>query len=257
MENQELFHLQNKYKQKEKDSLQEAHIPDDCYLCVRLDGFNSTKQYLKDVVINQVYTKCLSDAHFKVFRAFRHHLNKQFTSSIVCSYMANDEISIILNKNNDNYDKRIMKICTLLCGALSSAMTIQMHTETSEFKFTSFDARPIILASRKEIVEYLRSRYLISKKYAYWKILRLNEFEGVYEDNIKNNIDNAVKFSNEYGYNSDALKVISTYKFFLPQKNLKPNYWTIEVDDKSMSIDDLKNSINEYLGYLHQVPRSA
>ena len=107
---EELEVLEKKYKKREEESLILSAIPDDNYLCIRLDGFKATKTHLKDVIVNDKFTKCLSDAHYQLFCSFRHLLNREYTSSIVCSFMANDEISIVLNKDNNNEDyKRIIK----------------------------------------------------------------------------------------------------------------------------------------------------
>jgi tRNA(His) 5'-end guanylyltransferase len=252
---EELERLQEKYKKREEESLILSTIPDDNYLCIRLDGFKATKTHLKDVLVNDKFTKCLSDGHYQLFCSFRHLLNREYTSSIVCSFMANDEISIVLNKDNNNEDyKRIMKLCTLFAGVLSSAVTPSLNENKSHVSIEAFDARPLIL-SKYEISEYIRSRYLISKRYAYWKPLRLNNVKCVYDDSIKGNIDNSMRLAKENNLLLDVEKIISTYKFFLPEENNKPNYKAFNIDDKNMDLDNLKARIDRYLNYLHSTKR--
>lgn len=104
-------------------------MPDGKYMCIRLDGFNATKKILKDKLTNSAFNTALGEAHKNVFWSFRHHLNLHYTSSIVCSFIANDEVSIILNKDNDNYDNRVIKLCSLFSGVLSSAMSLKINTK--------------------------------------------------------------------------------------------------------------------------------
>lgn len=121
-------------------------------------------------------------AYQQLFYSFRHFLNRQYTSSIVGAFIANDEVSIILNKDNDNFNRRIMKLCTLFAGVMSSACT-QAFNEREELAgkldIVAFDARPMILDSANEITEYIRTRYLISNRYAFWKVLRLADIPNV------------------------------------------------------------------------------
>ncbi|MEK7991179.1 MAG: tRNA(His) guanylyltransferase Thg1 family protein [Thiotrichaceae bacterium] len=256
MSQKELEYLQEKYKQREEDSLLKK-IPDEAYLCIRLDGFHATKNHLKNVVTNKNFTNGLSNAHYKLFCSFRHYLNRDYTSSIVSSFMANDEISIILNKDNDNYDKRIMKLCTLFSGVLSSAATLDLNKKNKkDVGIVAFDSRPILLYSIDEISEYVRSRYLISKRYAYWKVLRLNNIPEVNEDYIKKSIDNSMNLAKENNLLKDAQKIISSYKFFLPEQTIKPNYKTFVTNDKNMAIDEIKTMLGSYLEYLHSTKRT-
>lgn len=209
----ELDNFDRLFKKLEINSLTVENLPENKYLCVRLDGFKATKQHLKDVLINENFNDNLYKSYNDLFKTFKKYYIKDYTSSIVCSFIVNDEISIILNKDNVSEAKRIMKICTLFSGALSANMTSNLN------KPIFFDARPLIL-SRNEIPKYIRYRYLISKRYAYWKVLRLNNFPGVYEDRIKANLDNSVLSVREIKKEGDAKKILSTMRLFLTEKKL-------------------------------------
>jgi hypothetical protein len=136
-----------------------------------------------------------------------------------------------------------MKLCTLFAGVLSASVTNQVNSKHEDkLIMIAFDARPLIL-TKDEINEYVSYRYLLSKRYAYWKVLRLNNSKDVYEEYIKGNIDNCIKKTREIGKEYDALKIISTYKFFVTEKKHAPKYVKHPINDKTM--------LEDYLQYLH------
>jgi len=248
----ELVTLTSKYKQNEKDSLSISSLPDDKYLCIRMDGFKATKKYLKDVLINERFHTCMYKANNKLFNSFKHYLTNEYSSSIVCSLVVNDEISIILNKDNNSDDaKKIMKLCTLFSGVLSSSMTLHLNKHTKMQEIIAFDARPLVL-NKTEISEYIRYRYLIGKRYAYWKVLRLHNVGKWKEDSIKTNIINCINIVKENGLEADALTIMSTFKFYLPTKESSPQYSKDCLTDKNMNENILDNLIKSYLNYLHK-----
>ncbi len=242
----ELDNLNKLFKELETESLTISNLPENKYLCIRLDGFKATKQYLKDVLINKNFNKNLHTSYNYLFNSFKKYFTNKYTSSIVCAFIVNDELSIILNKDNVNDAKRIMKVCTLFSGALSANMTTHLNKNETIF----FDARPLIL-SKDEISKYIRYRYLISKRYSYWKVLRLNKFPNVFEDKIKGSLDNSVLGVKEIKKENDAEKIISTMRFFLTEKKINPSYYNISVNEKNMSLNNIESVINNYLNYLH------
>lgn len=254
MQQTELVELENKYKKREDESLEEVLIPEGKYLAIRLDGFKGSKRYLKDHMVNQRYNNCLRITNDAIFKSFRHYLNQNYSSSIVCSYIVNDEISIILNKDNDHkYAKRIMKLCSLFAGSASSTFSLRYNTKNKKDSFV-FDARPILL-DEDEITEYIRHRYLFSVRYAYWKALRLDGVPNANDDDIFGNIDNAISLAIENNLKEEAEQLTSTYGFYMPEKALKPEYVSIEVNNQNMSSEKLHSTIQDYLTYLHSTPR--
>ncbi|MFV7791795.1 hypothetical protein ACNO6Z_13230, partial [Aliarcobacter lanthieri] len=75
-------------------------------------------------------------------------------------------------------------------------------TQSYKHKNIFFAARPLIL-TENEISQYIRYRFLISTRYAYWKMLRLNKYPNVCEDEIKKNIDNSIQAVEEINKNED------------------------------------------------------
>jgi len=254
MEQTELMELATKYKERENSSLSEVLIPDGKYLCIRLDGFKGSKRYLKDKMVNLKFSNTLKYTNDSIFKSFRHYLIQNYSSAIVCSYVVNDEISIILNKNNNHKDaKRIMKLCTLFAGLASSTFSLKFNKKNKTDSFV-FDARPILL-DEDEISEYIRHRYLFSIRYAYWKALRLAEVPNANDDDIKGNIDNAIELAIDNDLKEKSEEAISTYGFYLPQQALKPEYLAIEINKQNMSQDNLDQYISNYLNYLHSTQR--
>jgi len=247
----ELTYLQTKFQELESSSLHISIVPENKYLCIRLDGFKATKNYLKDVLINEKFNQDLSKGYEDLFYSFRNYLTREYTSSIVCAFIVNDEISVVLNKDNSEDGKKVMKLCTLFTGVLSASVTNQVNTKNkNKPKIIAFDARPLIL-TKAEITEYVRYRYLLSKRYAYWKVLRLNNTKDVYEDSLKKNLDNAIQKIREIGKEDDALKIISTYKFFVTEKKDTPKYKKYSISDMTMFTDSLNTIFEDYLAYLH------
>lgn len=254
MQQTELVELENKFKTREIESLGEPLIPDDKYLAIRLDMFKGSKRYLKDQMENKKFSNSLKFTNNATFKSFQHYLIQNYSSSIVCSYIVNDEISIILNKDNDHKDaKRIMKLCTLFAGSASSTFSLSHNKKNKKDSFV-FDARPILL-DENEIVEYIRHRYLYSVRYAYWKALRLEGIPNANDEEIMKNIDNSIELAIENDLKEKAEKAISLYGFYIPEKALKPEYTSIEVNDQNMSSENLHSSIQDYLRYLHLTPR--
>lgn len=242
----ELTELNKMFKRLEKEALIMANLPENKYLCIRLDGFKATKNHLKDVLINEDFNNSFYKSYKDIFNSFKNYFTKEYTSSIVCSLIVNDEMSIILNKDNVNDAERIMKMCTLFSGALSANMTNHLGENAIIF----FDARPLIL-SKDEISKYIRYRYLIAKRYIYWKVLRLNNFDGVYEDKIKKNLDNSILSVKKIGKEDDAKEIINTMKLFLTNEEINPSYSAIDINEDNMSLNNVETRINKYLEYLH------
>lgn len=255
MYQQELAQLEHKYKERETASLQHQQVPEQQYLCIRMDGFHLTKKFLKDMLVNHAFNEALQETHQSLFCAFRHFLNKQFTSSIVCSFIANDEVSVVLNKDNDNFNRRIMKLCSLFSGVVSSAMTTELQKRIPVKSIVAFDARPILLNDKQEVVEYVRSRYLIANRYAYWKALRLNKVDNIYDPIIMADIDRLKSLAAQHKLLDKAKKIRAGFKLYIPEQTKKPKTIDLSAHDQSMSQANLQHQLSDYLSYLHNEMR--
>ena len=239
----ELLDLDDYFKDIEHKSLTVSEVPKDKYLCIRIDGFKATKNFLKDVLVNEEFNNCLNDSYKKFFQSFKKYFGRNKHSAIICCFIVNDEISIILNKNLENNGNRIMKTSTLLSSFFGSYMT-KRHNDKNIF----FDARPLIL-EEGEISKYIRYRFLISKRYAYWKVLRLNKYPNVYEDEIKKNLHTSILAVKEINKINEAEKIIDTFKFLVT--NVKENtlFNRILMNNKDFLLSEINTIIMNYLDY--------
>ena len=239
----ELTELDTYFKDIENKSLSIVQVPENKYLCIRIDGFKATRNFLKDILVNEEFNNNLNSSYKKFFQSFKKYFGKDKQSSIICSFIVNDEVSIILNKNLDNDGNRVMKVSTLISSFFGSHMT-----QSYEDKNIFFDARPLIL-EENEISQYIRYRFLISKRYAYWKVLRLNKYHNVYEDKIKKNLDNSIQAVEEINKNEDVDKILSTFKFLVTDAKEDPKFSENPKKNKKYLLNDIHTIIMNYLNY--------
>lgn len=248
----ELDSLTKKFKSRENESLETVLIPDNKYLIIRLDGFKTSRNLLKDVVVNKEFHEAFHEAVLTVYFSFRNYLTRKYSTSIINEVMFNDEISFVLNKNNEHEDaKRIMKLCSLFSGMLSAAFTQNFIKNNDTRNIFSFDARPIIV-SKDEISKYIRYRYLVAIRYAYWKILRLNNVDDCYEDYIKHNIDKCIELCMKYKFNSIAKKILLTYQMYSPEKTRKPRFIVHKTENLNMEKSKIDSKIEVILEYINK-----
>lgn len=85
------------------------------------------------------------------------------------AYVASDEISILIDKEDVNFHRKIQKWITLFAGSASAAFSIEMGSPAS------FDARVSQLPSIEAIVDYFRWRQFDCRRnaltnYCYWTL---------------------------------------------------------------------------------------
>jgi len=250
--NKELETLFEKFKRIEHESLKIDMVPDNKFLVVRLDGFKVTKNYLKDVIVNEKLTNAMNCSINELFKRFRTYFTNEYSSSIIGTFYANDEVSIVLsnkmNLSKDTYGrnleiKRVMKICTIFAGAISSFITKNMDEPLY------FDGRPIIL-SQNELGEYIYSRQLVAIRYAYWKILRLNNIKGWEKDFYKKNLLNSKNKVKDIGKFLDANEIINSYSYNLIDNNIKPSLVSYHLFNKYNNSDEIQKSIDEKINQI-------
>jgi tRNA(His) 5'-end guanylyltransferase len=216
----ELQCLLESFALRENEALQLPEIPDDAYLGVRLDGIRHSKMFLKDHLENDDYNAIMRDSIHSLHAKMKTIFAKEYPENFVCACSFTDEVSfVLLNRiSNERYKKRTMKICTSLCGGLSSAMTRKaIYSKSKRFRdILSFDARPIYLSNINDIVAYIRHRYLLASRQAFWKVLRLRDYPGWETDEIKKNYDNARAIVEEKGWADEAETIRKSFRIYLP-----------------------------------------
>ncbi|MCJ8344972.1 hypothetical protein MJH12_05490 [bacterium] len=228
----------SKFRQIEEYSSTKTKVSQDQYLCIRFDGYAASKRYLKHALSNNKYSKSLLSSFEEFDSYFKSKFNKQFIKEFVCSYIVNDEISIVVKCHSEF---SLFKLCTIFAGVLSSVFTKNFGNGIQVF-----DARPILLDSKEDIFHYLRNRYLVSKRYALCKVLRMNSLipsdeNGVYDPSIWKNIDNATRLINQNNLVNQVEVAMSAYT--LIHSSNKQNK-IVKVNDFSMSLKSLKELIN-------------
>lgn len=192
LDNDTLTSLDKYFKAIEEKSQTKLSIPENYFLVVRLDAFHATKKYLKDSLENKKFRDNFSNAINMTVGGINTLLKSKLSKIFVCAFSVNDEVSIVLNGSlEETGERRLFKICTLLSSVLS--VNFKPIREKTEKVF--FDARPLLLQNVDDVCDYLKYRYLLSIRYGYWKVLRLqsNFFSGidVNHNDIKCNLDNA------------------------------------------------------------------
>ena len=220
-----------KYKKMESNALLMTNSSVDTYLCIRADGVKSSKRHLKDVITNKIFNDSFNNAINSVY-----HLNKYQTYRVnynffFCAFSASDEVSFIINKGNNYYENRILKICTILSSILSSAMTIDFELMTRKQEnreidkkkrypdIMAFDARPIILNDILDVKEYIHYRWLIACRNAACKVLRLKSElsqKEIYDDELNNNLDLLLKKVNDLGFIEDYKEAVDSFCLYIP-----------------------------------------
>lgn len=239
----ELSELNNYFKNIEDKSLSIVEVPENQYLCIRIDGFKATKNFLKDILVNEKFNDYLNNSYTKFFQSFKKYFGREKHSSIICCFIVNDEISIILNKNLENDGNRVMKISTLVSSFFGSYMT-QNYIDKNIF----FDARPLIL-KEDEISKYIRYRFLISKRYAYWKVLRLNNYPNVYEDKTKKDIDTCIQEVKKINKINEAEEIINTFSFLVTNIKENTSFSKQLKNNKFFLLNDINTILMNYLNY--------
>jgi len=244
----ELIELYTKYKNREEKSLEYITIPEGKYLCIRMDGFKASKNFLKDVVVNKKFNEAMVAGYSDLYYSFRHYLTRDLESAIIGSLIINDELSIILNKENDADDyKRIMKMSTLFAGMMASK-TYMPGAKSKGRKYIAFDARPILL-SEDEIPEYFRHRYLTGVRYAHWKVLRLDKFIDPNNQEIKHNIDEAMKLTKQFDIENKAQRVIASYGLYMAEQSKRPAFTKLGTTENTMSLEQLKSKVETSIDF--------
>lgn len=217
----ELDSLFDEFKAREKEALKEPLIPEDKYLCVRLDGIRHSKGFLKDHLGNKAYHNVIRKSVQSVHRMMHRLFDKSYAENIVCACSFSDEVSfILLNKiTNQRYGRRAMKICTTFSGNMSASMTFEANKSQSKriSGILAFDARPIYLNDINDIVSYVRHRYLLASHQAFWKVLHLREYPGWRTDEIMRDYDHARAIVKNNNWTKEAEKTRKNFRIYLPQ----------------------------------------
>ena len=217
--------LSTRFAAIESNSEREHACPLGQYPVFRLDGIKASKQHLKDHFIHERFNEALGRAVDTTYYLFRNWGPKEAGNFFLCVTSFSDEVSFVLGNGGNYYDNRIMKIATVLAGTLSGAMTAAFHPraggkrETFRIEVAAFDARPLILADRAAVDDYLEYRWLVSYRNALSKALRLEKRVSdadLYETDLKNDLQRLAQLVDEHGLCRQVRTILSTYTLYVP-----------------------------------------
>jgi hypothetical protein len=231
MESKETLDLYDEFKRQEQEAEELALFPEGAFPCIRLDGHRHSKIFLKNHLLNQKYSSLARKSAVGLFKTIRTLFDRELKGNVVCFLTYSDEVSFILvpSFKNERFGRRIMKICTMMAGSLSSLITSHMRREASDLltkdwqadgsnkwtpQIVSYDARPICLADEDAVVRYIRHRYLLAKRNAYWKVLNLRKHHVAHDSEKKNDLDLLMDIVVMNGWEGEAKRLLETFTMF-------------------------------------------
>lgn len=181
-ERAELEELSREFEGLEAASLSMTRVEAPQRLIVRCDGVKLSKRFLKDALKNPRFDDALRRSVCSVFAVLGRMIPRGAPLLIQRVLILSDEVSFVLSTGDNYYNRRVMKLTTLLGGTLSSAMTGQFefprlkrrrkrHSDAYP-ELICFDARPIVVEG-DELERYLRWRWLLFLRNEMSKVLRL------------------------------------------------------------------------------------
>lgn len=178
----ELLALHDRFTRVEAESLVPT-VGDGQPLVVRLDGVKASKRHLKDVLRNAAFADALAEAIQVTYRLWRDWAPEEHRPYLLAALALSDEVSFLVNQGPNYYARRVLKICTTLCGTLSAAATIAFARRAGGRRrskgdrrretIIAFDARPILVRDSGAVSDYCRWRQLLACRNAMARALRL------------------------------------------------------------------------------------
>ena len=234
------------FKQIEDHSLTQSNCPVGQYLCVRLDGIKVSKRFLKDNLTHPQFFKLLWRSVADTYTLLKWQSDKENKNFFLCAVALSDEISFILNNRQNYYENRVFKIATMLAGNLSAYTTLHYQAAQKRPEIIAFDARPLILESYERVEEYIRFRYLIGRRNAMCKVLRIAKVfprDELYETGLMNDVPGLIRAIEQHGLGNKVQQVLSDFRLFVPdaQSEFTQHVLSGQVDGTGLSLRPLKD----------------
>lgn len=206
----EMKDLEAKFRGIEEESGRLVEVPAGSLLVIRMDGVKLSGTFLKDSLTNGKFDSALDGAVRTLIHLFAnstYEVNRPFMRMALA---VSDEVSIVIPGLPNIYKGRLMKLCTILAGTLSSAMTGNLGARTEPTakspkgwpRVVAFDARPLILKDWTEVEQYVQNRRLFATRNLVAKVLRLKSSlpeDEIFGDGRRDNLHELVQLARSTG----------------------------------------------------------
>ncbi len=159
----------------EADGLKVA--PAGFFIVMRADGIKASKHFLKDTLEQPDYHNALHDAVGQVYRIWRNWAPSANRPYLLGALRLSDEVSLFVNRGDNYFARRLLKITSTLASTLSGSMTLAYASRArgllARAPVMAFDGRPLLLEDGADFVSYIRCRRLLHARNAMARVLRL------------------------------------------------------------------------------------
>lgn len=176
---QELEGLHEQFSRLEASTRSLEVAPVGALVVIRADGIKHSKHFLKDSLEQPDYHLALHEAIGRTHQIWRSWAPKPFRPYLLGALRLSDEVSFIVNRGENYYKRKLLKITTTLASTLSGAMSLtyagadQFQGELDRAPIMAFDGRALVLDDVNELGLYIRCRRLLFSRNAMARVLRL------------------------------------------------------------------------------------
>lgn len=174
---QELGKLVEQFSQLEESTGALEVAPPETLVVVRADGIKHSKHFLKDSLENPAYHTALREAIGKTYPLWRNWAPEKCRPYLLGALRLSDEVSLIVNRGENYYQRRLLKMTTTLASTLSGAMSLEFaaagHSGPGAPPIMAFDGRALVMREVGEFESYIRCRRLLFARNAMARVLRV------------------------------------------------------------------------------------
>lgn len=143
----------------------DRYLPVDQFTVARLDGRGFTRLTKVELGFERPFDSRFHDA---IISTSRHLMDAGF--QIALCYTQSDEISLLLDKNDDVFQRKERKLISILAGEASGVFSLALGHPVS------FDCRLCLLPTAENVIDYFRWRTEDARRnalsaYCYWTLL--------------------------------------------------------------------------------------
>jgi tRNA(His) guanylyltransferase len=128
-------------------------VPPECWTILRIDG-----RHFSTTTKNLGFKKPFD----QTFHSWMGTATQVLVNDLqaVLGYHQSDEISILLPRAHNLFDREVMKLVSVSAGLASSAFSrcIPDYADTPEYDFPHFDSRVIVAATNQQVLRYFNWR---------------------------------------------------------------------------------------------------